>query len=97
MRKGGPLGMRELAFKATAKGKEKETSGYISEEQEEGNFVKTLQVGAGRFRGKLPFKCFVCVRVGHYGTKVLYKENQEKGKQAPKINNKRFERKKLYK
>lgn len=69
MRKGGPSDMREVAFKASAKGKEKEKhneSRHISEEEDEVNFVKKIQWGSGRFKGKLPFKCFYCGRLGHY-------------------------------
>ena len=44
-------------------------SGYISEEVYEVNFVKKLQRGSGRFKGKLPFKCLSFVRVGHYTTR----------------------------
>ena len=55
MRKGGPSDRREVAFKASGKGDYYE-SGYVSEEEEESNFVKNLQRGVGRFRGKLPFK-----------------------------------------
>ena len=69
MRKGFPLDMIEAAFKATTKGKEKEEIDYVSEE-EEGNFVKKLQEGIGIFRGKLPFKCFECGRIGHYASKM---------------------------
>eukprot|EP00253_Pinus_taeda_P031130 PITA_31130 len=59
MRKGGPSDMRESTFKASAKGKEElNESRHISEEEEEANFVKKLQRGSRRFRGKLPFKCF---------------------------------------
>ena len=69
MRKGGPSDMREDTFKALAKGKENEEhneSRHISEEEDEVNFVKKLQWGFGRFKGKLPFKCFSCGGVGHY-------------------------------
>ena len=57
MRKGGPLDMREAAFKALTKGNEElNESGHISEEEDEVNFVKKLQWGSRRFRGKIPFK-----------------------------------------
>ena len=61
MRKGGPSDMREATFKASAKGKEElNESGHISEEEDEVKFVKKIQEGSRRFRGKLPFKCFAC-------------------------------------
>ncbi len=68
MRKGGPSNRREVSFKASGKGDYYE-SGHVSKEEEESNFVKNLQRGTGRFRGKLPFKCFACGRVDHYATK----------------------------
>eukprot|EP00253_Pinus_taeda_P010593 PITA_10593 len=52
MRKGGPSDRRETAFKALGKGDYYEP-GHMSEEEEESNFVKNLQRGTGRFRGKL--------------------------------------------
>lgn len=67
MRKGSPSDIRETTFKDTSKGNKKEElkeSSYVSDEEEE-NFVKKLQVGIGRLRGKLPFKFFSCGRVGH--------------------------------
>ena len=70
MRKGGPSDMREAAFKVSANGKEKiSESRYISEEEYEVNFVKNLERGSGRFKGKLPFKCFSRGRVGHYAAR----------------------------
>jgi len=45
------------------------------------NFVKKLQLGTGRFRGKLPFKFFVCGRVGQNSDKCPHKYNHDKGKE----------------
>lgn len=76
MKKGGPLEIKETAFKASAKGKEKEDlkeSGYISEEDEV-NIVKKLQQGSGIFRGKLPSKCLANGRVGHYAAQCHHEK-----------------------
>eukprot|EP00253_Pinus_taeda_P005145 PITA_05145 len=78
MRKEGPSDRREVAFKASRKGDYYEL-GHMSEEEEESNFVKNLQWGTGRFRGKLPFKCFACGRVGHYVVKCPHKDKLDKG------------------
>ena len=51
MRKGGPSDMREYTFKSSRKG-EYDESGHMSEGEKESNFVKNLQRGSGRFRGK---------------------------------------------
>ena len=97
MRKGGPSDMRETTFKDLAKGKEElDESRYILEEEEKVNFVKKLQWGSGRFRGKLTFKFFACGRVSHYVAKCTHKDKNDKGKEYAKWNSKQIVSKKSY-
>ena len=60
----------------------------MSEEEEELNFVKNLQWGTGRFRGKLPFKFFACGRVSHYAAKCPHRDKLDKGKEPVRWNKK---------
>ncbi|MCY6525037.1 hypothetical protein, partial [Actinobacillus pleuropneumoniae] len=66
------------------------------EEEEESNFFKNLQRGAGKFRGKLPFKCLACGRDGHYATKCPHKDKLDKGKEPARWNKKQSANKKSY-
>jgi hypothetical protein len=60
---------------------------------EEANFIKKLQKGSGKYKGKLPFKCFNCGKVGNFVAKCPYpkkdleheeiKKKQYKKKEKP--------------
>ena len=95
MRIGGPSDMRESTFKTSGKGEYNE-SGHMLEGEEESNFVKNLQQGSRRFRGKLPFKCFACRRVSHYAAKCPHKDKLDKGKEPVRWNRKQNVSKKSY-
>jgi hypothetical protein len=38
----------------------------------EAHFVRKLKKGSGKYKGKLPFKCFNCGKVGHFVAKCPY-------------------------
>jgi hypothetical protein len=53
----------------------KEDKNEDSEPDEiEAKFVKRLKKGSGKYKGKLPFKCFNCGRIGHFEINVPTKE-----------------------
>jgi hypothetical protein len=67
----------EATFKASKGTNSKGHQTYDSSEEEsdaeEANFVRRLKKGTGKYKGKLPFKCFDCGRVGHFLLSVLTK------------------------
>jgi hypothetical protein len=60
----------EATFKVLKKTKnQKKKPQLIHHEEfdvEEASFIKKLQKGSGRYKDKLLFKCFNCVKVGHF-------------------------------
>ena len=74
---------KEATFKVTNKRrtiKQKQKSEYNSDDddfdnEEEANFVRKLKRGIGKYKGKLPLKCFECARIGHFASKCPYKGN----------------------
>jgi hypothetical protein len=57
---------RETSFKAD-KNEDSEP------DEIEAKFVKRLKKGSGKYKGKLPFKCFNCGRIGHFANKSPHK------------------------
>jgi hypothetical protein len=68
---------------------------------EEANFIKKLQKGLGRYKGKMPFKCFNCGKVGHFESKCPYPkeylEYEEDTNKQYKKKRKPYYKKKYYK
>jgi hypothetical protein len=48
-----------------------ENHSNISDE-EVANFIMKLHKGSGKYKGKLPFKCFNCGKIGHFPSKCPY-------------------------
>jgi hypothetical protein len=72
----------EEAFKVLKKTKnQKQKTQSIHHEEsdvEEANFIRKLQKGSRKYKGKLPFKCFNCGKVVHFSSKCPYpKEDPE--------------------
>ena len=71
---------KEAAFKVSSKQagknkamKDKPTSDE-SDDEEIANFVRKLKRGTGKYKGKLPLKCFSCGNMGHFASKCLYEK-----------------------
>jgi hypothetical protein len=57
---------------------------------EEANFIRKLQKGSGKYKGKLPFKFFNCGKDGHFSSKCPYpKEDPEEEENKTKQYNKK--------
>jgi hypothetical protein len=58
---------REASFKA-------DKNEDFEPDEIEAKFVKRLKKGSGKYKGKLPFKCFNYGRIGHFANNVPTKE-----------------------
>jgi hypothetical protein len=56
---------------------------------EEANFIRKLQKGSGKYKGKLPFKFFNCGKFGHFASKCPYPKDDPEEKENKKINTRR--------
>ena len=74
---------KEAAFKASSKqyAKNKSTKSKPasddSDDEEIENFVRKMKRGAGKYKSKLPLKCFSCEKIGHFTSKCHYAKNSD--------------------
>jgi hypothetical protein len=59
---------------------------------EEANFIRKLQKGSGKYKGKLPFKFFNCGKIGHFASKCPYPKEDPKDQENKNIQYKKREK-----
>jgi hypothetical protein len=74
---------REASFKAD-KNEDSEP------DEIEAKFVKRLKKGLGKYKGKLPLKCFNCGNIGHFANKFPHKRNDQTFDDEEKHKHKNF-------
>jgi hypothetical protein len=70
------LAKDEITFKESKENKKHEHMSHEGQSDisdvEEAKFIKKLQKGSGKYKGKLPFKCFNYGRIEHFTNKCPY-------------------------
>ena len=81
---------REASFKAD--------KGSNSDMDEiEAKFVRRLKKGSGKYKEKLPFKCFNCGKIGHFTSKCPYKGKDHVYDDEKEHKHKKFNKENHYK
>jgi hypothetical protein len=62
------------------------------EDEEMANFVRKLKRGTGKYKGKLPLKCFNCGKIGHFSTKCPYAKNSESDEEEVPKKEKKYQK-----
>ncbi len=81
---------REASFKV-----KKNTDSEMDEIEEK--FVRRLKTGSGKYKGKLPFKCFNYGKVGHLTSKCPHKKKEKNSADEERSTNKRYNKENNYK
>ena len=83
--------VREAAFK-TKKNKEEKEDICSCFDEEEAKFVRRLDRGSGKYKGKLPFKCFNYGRVGCYASRCPHKKTKNQNQETEKTISKNWKK-----
>jgi hypothetical protein len=84
--------MRIVKDKPTSKEasfKEDKNEDYEPDEIET-KFVRRLKKGSNKYKGKLPFKCFNCGKIGHFSNKCPHKRKDQENDDEEKHKHKNF-------
>ena len=96
---------KDATFKASKEWKKSEVlpkNHLEKSDNEEALFIKKLKKGIGKYKGKLPLKCFDCRKIGQFASKCPYSkqddsddgETSKKSKKRIAGNKKNFNNKK---
>ena len=56
-----------------------------------------MKMGSGKYKGKLPFKCFNCGKIGHFAAKCPHIRKEQSSADEEKIIKKRYSKENKYK
>ena len=84
------LTSREASFKA-----DKGSDSDMDEIEE--NFVRRLKKGLGKYKGKIPFKCFNYGKIGHFASNCPYKGKDQVSDDEKEHKHKNFNKENNYK
>jgi hypothetical protein len=92
---------KEETFKSIKKTKKKSKQNPKSEcscnddskqDEEMENFVRNLQKGTGKYKGKLSLKCFNCGKIGHFANKCRYARNSDSDEEEEPKKEKKYQK-----
>jgi hypothetical protein len=92
---------KEATFKASKKTKKKRKKNPKSEcscnddseeDEEMENFVRKLQKGTGKYKGKLLLKCFNCGKIGHFANKCPYSRKSDSDEEEDPKKEKKYQK-----